>query len=181
MISDASAEAIRHIWKANDGTRVLLRAIEPADFTIEEAFVNGLSRSTLYGRLMSARRPTTDEIHGWTQIDRQREGAVIAVVVIDGLEREVGVARYAMEQGDYDAAECAIVIDDAWQGRGLGAHLLSTLIELARRSGLKRLYGATLSENAAMVGLALRLGFQVSYHTDAGYVRDLSLALTPPD
>jgi RimJ/RimL family protein N-acetyltransferase len=181
MISDRSAEAIRHLWVAKDGTQVLLRAIEPADFAIEAAFVNGLSRSTLYGRLMSARRPTSGEIYGWTHIDRQREGAVIAVIVVDGIEQEVGVARYAMEKGDHDAAECAVVVSDAWQGRGLGVQLLSTLIELARRSGLKRLYGATLTENEAMLGLALRLGFQTSYHVDAGYVRDLSLALTPPD
>ena len=178
-IADAHADAIRHLWKAKDGTEVLLRSIEPGDYDIEEAFVNGLSQSTRYKRLMSARQPTSDEIHRWTHIDRRREGAVIAVIVIDGIEREIGVARYAMEKGDRDAAECAIVVSDAWQRRGLGAQLLTALIELARRSGLKRLYGTTLAENEAMVGLALRFGFQVSYHADAGYVWDLSLALTP--
>ena len=178
-IADVHADAIRHVWKAKDGTEVLLRSIEPGDYDIEEAFVNGLSQSTRYKRLMSARQPTSDEIHRWTHIDRRREGAVIAVIVIDGIEREIGVARYAMEKGDRDAAECAIVVSDAWQRRGLGAQLLTALIELARRSGLKRLYGTTLAENEAMVGLALRFGFQVSYHADAGYVWDLSLALTP--
>ncbi|MCP3710690.1 GNAT family N-acetyltransferase [Paraburkholderia sp. CNPSo 3274] len=178
-IADVPAEAIRHLWKAKDGTGVLLRSIEPGDYDIEEAFVNGLSQSTRYKRLMSARRPTSDEIHRWTHIDRRREGAVIAVIVIEGVERQVGVARYAMEKGDHDAGECAIAVSDAWQRRGLGAQLLTALIELARRSGLKRLYGTTLAENEAMVGLALRFGFQVSYHADAGYVWDLSLALTP--
>ena len=135
------ADAIRHVWKAQDGTEVLLRSIEPDDFDIEEAFVNGLSQSSRYKRLMSARRPTSAEIQGWTCIDRQREGAVIAVIAIEGRERQVGVARYAMEKGDHDAGECAIAVSDTWQRRGLGAQLLSTLIELARRSGLRRLYG----------------------------------------
>jgi RimJ/RimL family protein N-acetyltransferase len=179
-IADVPALAIRRVWHAKDGAEVLLRAIEPDDVDIEEAFVNGLSQSSRYKRLMSARRPTSDEIHGWTHIDRQREGAVIAVIVIDGIEHQLGVARYAMEKDDRDAAECAIAVGDAWQRRGLGAQLMSTLIELARRSGLKRLYGTTLADNDAMVGLALRCGFEVSYHADAGYIRDLSIALTPP-
>jgi acetyltransferase len=177
--SDGPSEAIRHVWKATDGSRVLLRSIEPDDFDIEQEFINGLSESTRYQRLMSYRRPGSDEIHHWTRIDRQREGAVIGVIVADGLERQVGVARYAMEPGQHDVAECAIAISDAWQGRGLGAHMLATLIELARHSGLKRLNGSTLAENQAMIRLASRLGFQASYHMNAVSVWDLSLDLSP--
>ncbi|MGT2472021.1 N-acetyltransferase family protein [Paraburkholderia terrae] len=177
-ISNVPAEAVRHVWEAKDGTSVLLRAIKPDDFEIERDFVNGLSRSTGYKRLMSGRRPTSDEMHRWTHIDPQREGAVIAVVLIDGRERQVGVARYAMEPGKHDVAECAIVISDAWHGRGLGSQLLSSLIKLARQSGLKRLYGTTLAENGAMVRLAQRLGFRVSYDPHSTFLWALSLELT---
>jgi acetyltransferase len=177
-ISDVPAEAVRHVWEAKDGTTVLLRAIVPDDFEIERDFVNGLSRSTGYKRLMSGRRPTSDEMHRWTHIDRQHEGAVIAVVLTDGRERQIGVARYAMEPGKVDDAECAIVISDAWQGRGLGSQLLSSLITLARQSGLTRLYGTTLAENDAMVRLAQRLGFRVSYDANSTFLWDLSLGLT---
>jgi RimJ/RimL family protein N-acetyltransferase len=175
--SDADAETVRHIWKAKDGTSVLLRAIEPDDFEIERDFVDGLSRSSCYMRLMSARRPTLDEMYRWTHVDRQREGAVIGVVVIDGRKRQIGVARYAMEKGNNDVAECAIVVSDAWQGRGLGSELLSSLIELARRSNLKRLYGTTLAENDAMVRLARRFGFHVAYDSRSGPLLELSLKL----
>jgi acetyltransferase len=76
-----------------------------------------------------------------------------------------------------DEAEFAIVIDDAWQGRGLGAHLLSALIDLARRSGLRRVYGTTFSENKAMLGLARHLGFRLSLEPGAGFLTGLSLEL----
>ena len=177
-ISDVPAEAVRHVWEAKDGTSVLLRAIVPDDFEIERDFVNGLSRSTGYKRLMSGRRPTSDEMYRWTHIDPQREGAVIAVVLIDDRERQIGVARYAMEPGNHDAAECAIVISDAWQGRGLGSQLLSSLITLARQSGLTRLYGTTLAENDTMLRLAQRLGFRVSYDPNSTFLWALSLELT---
>jgi acetyltransferase len=170
-----------HMGEAKDGTSVLLRAIGPDDFEIERDFVNGLSRSACYKRLMSGRRPTSDEIHRWTHIDPQREGAMIAVVLIDGRERQIGVARYAMEPGRHDAAECAMVITDAWQGRGLGSQLLSSLINLARQSCLTRLYGTTLAENRAMVRLARRFGFHVSYDAHSTFLLTLSLELTPQE
>jgi len=176
--SDPAADAVRHVWKAKDGTLVLLRAIEPGDFEIERDFVNALSRSTRYMRLMSGRQPSLDEIHRWTHIDRQREGAIVAVVSIDGREQQIGVARYAMEAGQHEVAECAIGISDAWHGQGLASQLLGSLIDLARRSGLKRLYGQTLAENTAMVRLARRWGFQVSFDGSSGPALDLSLDLT---
>jgi acetyltransferase len=165
-----------HTWAAADGTSVLVRPIEPDDFELEREFVAGLSRRTRYQRLMSARTPQVAELHRWTRIDAEREGALIATVDSDGHERQIGVARYAMDDVE-DEAEFAIVIDDAWQGRGLGAHLLSALIDLARRSGLRRVYGTTFSENKAMLGLARHLGFRLSLEPGAGFLTGLSLEL----
>ena len=171
-----AADTDVRIWTAADGTFVLVRPIDPDDFELEREFVAGLSPRTRYQRLMSARTPQVAELHRWTRIDAEREGALIATVDSDGHERQIGVARYAMDDVE-DEAEFAIVIDDAWQGRGLGAHLLSALIDLARRSGLRRVYGTTFSENKAMLGLARRLGFKRSLEPGAGFLTGLSLEL----
>ena len=87
------AETRRGRWAAKDGTKVLLRLIEPGDNELERDFVNGLSRSTGYLRLMSWRLPSDDEICRWTHIDRQREGTVLATVYAGGIEKQVCVAR----------------------------------------------------------------------------------------
>ncbi|KXU91188.1 hypothetical protein CI15_00975 [Paraburkholderia monticola] len=173
---DMSAQANRYWWLAGDGTKVLLRPIDPRDFELERDFVRGLSRTTRYLRLLSGRQPSTDEIRRWTEIDRSREGAVIATVRMDGLERQIGVARYAAQPGEREA-EIAIVLSDAWQGHGLGVTLLASLIELARQSGMIRLFGTTLSENAAMIALGRRLGFRPSRQRGAAYLTELSLDL----
>ncbi|AXF20715.1 GNAT family N-acetyltransferase [Burkholderia pyrrocinia] len=174
---DGPALSIRRIWEARDGTPVLLRAIEHGDLEIERDLVDRLSSQSRYMRLMSARKPTDDEMVRWTCIDRQREGAVIATIWAGGHERLIGVARYAMNDGESDIAECAIVIDDAWHRQGLGRALLSSLIDLAGRSGIKRMVGTTLSENDAMIGLARSLGFSLFREAGVAFVTNLRLDL----
>ncbi|WWT59680.1 hypothetical protein V8J79_07915 [Burkholderia pyrrocinia] len=93
---DAPALSIRRIREARDGTPVLLRAIEHSDLEIERDLVDRLSSQSRYMRLMSARKPTEDEMIRWTRIDRRREGAVIATICASGRERLIGVARYAL-------------------------------------------------------------------------------------
>jgi len=172
----ASADDGRHVWAARDGTPILVRAITPDDFQLEREFVEGLSPQAGYQRLMSSRKPSAEELQRWTVVDREREGALIATTSGHGRERQVGVARYAMDAGD-DAAEFAIVISDAWHGMGLGTHLLSSLIDLARQSGVRRIFGTTLSENASMLRMGRRMGFKPSRLPGAGFITMLSLDL----
>jgi len=155
---------------------VLVRPIEPGDFERERRFVDGVSPRTGYQRLMSPRRPSDDEVRRWTNIDPAREGALVAIVSSAGEERMIGVARYAMDEGA-DEAEFAIVLSDDWQGMGLGRRLLSELMEVARHSGVRRLFGTTFSENKAMLALARRLGFTMSREQGAAIDTTMSLTL----
>ena len=160
----------------HDPGSVLVRPIEPGDFELERRFVDGVSPQTGYQRLMSPRRPSDDEVRRWTNIDPEREGALVAIVSSAGEERMIGVARYAMDEGA-DEAEFAIVLSDDWQGMGLGRRLLSELIEVARQSGVRRLFGTTFSENKAMLDLARRLGFTMSREQGAAIDTTMSLTL----
>ncbi|WP_196766855.1 GNAT family N-acetyltransferase [Burkholderia territorii] len=178
---DASALGIRRIWAARDRTPVLLRAIEPGDLEIERDLVGRLSSQSCYMRLMSVRKPTEDELVRWTRIDRRREGAVVATIRSDGSDRLIGVARYAADDGETDVVDCAIVIDDAWHRQGLGRVMLSSLIDLAGRSGMKRIVGKTWSENRAMLGLARSLGFRLSREAEIASVTNLRLDLDARD
>ncbi|MGL4553054.1 MAG: GNAT family N-acetyltransferase, partial [Gemmataceae bacterium] len=48
---------------------------------------------------------------------------------------------------------------DAHQKQGLGRHLLTRLIEIARQRGVRRLVGQVLRENGPMLALTASLGF----------------------
>lgn len=178
IASGVPVENLRRVWRAGDGSSICMRSIEPSDLELERHFVERLSGESRYMRLMSGRMPSEAEMIRWTRIDRRREGALVVTIAAGARERLIGVARYAMIEGTSDMGECAIVIDDAWHRHGLGRRLLASLIELATRSGVKRLLGTTLSENIAMLGLARKLGFTVSRAPEMASIMNLSLDLT---
>jgi len=148
------------MWVAADGTVVTIRPISAADLALEQSFVVGLSASTGYQRLMSARRPPPDEVRRFIDINPEREIALIATAPVQGKERQVGLARYVKEQASPSEAEFAIVLSDNWQGRGLGTRLLGSLLSEAKSDGVRRVFGTTLSENRTMLALARKLGFR---------------------
>ena len=65
----------------------------------------------------------------------------------------VGHAMYA-RLGDGGEAEMAIIVEDAWQSKGLGKSLLSELAQRARLRGIETFTGEVLGENRRMLGLA---------------------------
>jgi acetyltransferase len=70
----------------------------------------------------------------------------------------VGVARY-IANPDQESAEFAVVVADAWQGRGVARMLMGRLIGSARLRGLSRLEGAVLRGNSNMRHFTEALGF----------------------
>jgi RimJ/RimL family protein N-acetyltransferase len=165
-------------WIAPDGTSVTIRPIRAADFDLEREFVDKLSSATGYQRLMSTRQLSADEIKRFTDIDYRREMALIATVVVDSRERQIGVARYVREADTPAQAEFAIVLADDWQGRGLGSKLLSSLLAVARREGLRRIFGIALSTNRGMLALASRMGFRLAPDPSSATITTLTLDLT---
>jgi acetyltransferase len=138
-------------WKTSDGTAVVLRPIRPEDAELEREFVKNLSESSRYFRFMSSVRELTPAmLSRFTQIDYDREMAFVAVCEEGGREVEIGVARYVTNP-DWQTCEFAIVVSDAWQGRGLGRRMLERLIEVARLRGLKSMVGHVLAGNPGML------------------------------
>lgn len=144
-----------------DGVDILLRPIRPEDAEIEVAFVHNLSPQSRYMRFMQTLQELTPEmLVRFTQIDYDRELALVAITEQGGREVEIAVARYSMNP-DGESCEFALVVADAWQRKGIGTRLLTLLIEAARSRGFRVMEGQVLAENAAMLALAKRLGFGV--------------------
>lgn len=160
-----------------DGTDILLRPIRPEDADIEVAFVHNLSPESKYMRFMQSLQELTPEmLLRFTQIDYDRELALVAITQQDGKEVEVAVTRYSMNP-DGESCEFALVVADAWQRKGIGARLLTLLIEAARERGFRVMEGQVLAENAPMLALVKRYGFIVTRTPNAGNIYDVSLAL----
>jgi L-amino acid N-acyltransferase YncA len=149
-------------WRLDSGESFSLRPVRHDDDVLEEAFVRGLSRASGYRRMLSGGFKVTPEwIESMTHIDYHRHMAFAVTSAIDGVEQFVGVGRYVRD-GATPGAEVALVIADAWQGRGLGRRLLATLIEHAQGAGVQQVVGVVLATNEAMLGLARSMGFSVN-------------------
>jgi len=161
-------------WRLRDGTPVTIRPIRAADLLLERAFVVGLSPRTRYQRLLSSRKLLPGELKRLTDIDYRHEMALVAVAQVDGATQELGVARYVRDD-EHEPGSCdfAIVVADRWQGQGLGEKLLRSLLKAAVDGGIRVVGGITLTENAAMIALARRLGFRIHLEHGNATVTDL--------
>jgi GNAT superfamily N-acetyltransferase len=83
---------------------------------------------------------------------------VIAIASVDGGERIVAEARYALS-ADQASVEFGLSVDDSWQGHGIGAALMRNLECRAAALGATRLFGDTLRSNEVMMALARKSGF----------------------
>ncbi len=143
-----------------DGTRILIRPIKPEDEEKHFAFFHSLSRQTNYYRFFSYRKKLTHEqITRFTQIDYDREMAIIALIEEDGKEKTIGVNRLAYYPQE-DRYEFALVVTDDWQDKGVGKILMEKLISIARDRGIKTIYGNILAENNKMIQFCRRFGFK---------------------
>ena len=127
---------------------------------LEREFVNGLSERSRYLRFMLALKTITPQmVSRFTQIDYDREMALIALVPGKDAERQVAVGRYVADP-DGSSCEFAIVVADAWHMKGIATELLRRLIDIARDRRIRRMEGIVLRENQGMLGLARDLGFE---------------------
>ena len=175
---------LERVWQAADGTRITLRALRPDDLDREIEFIEGLSDETLYLRLQYASHGVSrEDAARLLQLDYRDTLAVGALVAGDAGERIIGVSRYARLPGS-DRAECAIVVADGWQGRGLGTELMRSLGTAARARGIRSLEGSSLGENRRILDWAQRFGFTLKTEPNSGgmvhVILDLESFPVPP-
>jgi len=162
------------------GQAVTLRALQREDIDIEADFLRALSPESRHNRLLGGMvRITRAYLERLTTVDFSRDMAFAAAVMLDDREVMIGVARY-VRTGDGRACEFALVVADAWQGRGIGRRMLAKLIALARSRGLAHIYGDILSTNVRMLELCRRLGFTLERLPDEATVTRATLALDAP-
>ncbi|MEO8751258.1 MAG: GNAT family N-acetyltransferase [Casimicrobiaceae bacterium] len=147
-----------------DGTRMAVRPIRPEDAELERRFIASLSDETRYFRFFYRLHELSPAMLArFTQVDYDRELALVALAPDPQGPCDVAivaVARYIANQ-DNESAEFAVVVADAWHGRGIATELMKKLIACAKKKGLQRLAGTVLRANQNMIRFVQRLGFAV--------------------
>ena len=155
-----------------DGTPITVRPIRPEDEPEMVRFHQGLSEQSVrfrYFAQVSVEHRTGHEHLSRTCFnDYDREIALVAErEESDARSEIIGVGRLIKTHG-IDEAEFAIIVADAWQGRGLGSALLKLLVEVARAEKLRRVTGRILADNTTMMEVSRRIGFTLQPRPDEG-------------
>lgn len=168
-------------WIEIGGDKLLLRPIRPEDELRHRAFLDTCDSGDIRFRFFGlVRRFSHSQLARFTQIDYNREMAFIATRASVGGEMDtLGVVR-AVTDPDNERAEFAIIVSSALKGKGLGHALLEKMIRYCRQRGTGELVGEVLAENAAMLGLAKRLGFEAHRSAEGAICVRLALGAEAP-
>ncbi|MDR5738994.1 GNAT family N-acetyltransferase [Caballeronia sp. LZ016] len=153
------------------GMRLTVRPIRPEDEDAHRAFVAANTAEDLRLRFFGAVRSFDhSQLARMTQIDYDREMALIVTrKKDDGAHETLGVAR-AIADPDNETAEFALAARSDMKGQGLGWLLLSRIIDYERKRGTRWIIGEALRENAGMIALAQKAGFELIRTEDPGVV-----------
>jgi acetyltransferase len=152
-----------------DGTPVTIRPIRPEDEPHLVEFHKTLSDRTVYNRyfvpLKLSERIAHERLVRVCFSDYDRDIPLVAEFRASPTAppQIIGIGRLGKEH-QINEGEFALIISDAWQGRGLGRQLLEILIQVARDERLTRLSGHILGGNREMQAVCRKLGFTFHHH-----------------
>ena len=154
-----------------DGEKFTVRPIRPEDEPAVVRYHETLSEKSVYLRYFRAfqlsQRTEHERMTRICFVDYDRD---IALVVErknprTGENDIIGIARLTKERL-INEAEFAMLVSDAYQGRGIGTELLTRLLQIARDENLDRVNAYMLGENMGMRNVCERLGFSFERQDD---------------
>ncbi len=136
----------------SDGSVIPARRIRPSDAEALQRFHRRLSESSIYSRHFGFVPELSDaQAHYFTNLDGIDRYAVVALDP-ERPHEIVAVVRYDRDPGGQNA-EYAALVEDRWQGRGVGIGLTRVLIQYARQQGVRCLYALVMAGNVRMIRL----------------------------
>ncbi len=150
-----------------DGVQLSVRPIKPEDAPLLIDLFEDLSPESVYFRFFRPmKRLPMDMLIRFTQIDYDREIALVAIQETGEGERMLGAARVIREP-QTQKAEFSVLVCDECQGRGIGAALLGKCLAIAAERGIKHIWGVVLPGNSQMLALGKKLGFEIKRCLDS--------------
>ncbi len=143
------------------GVDLFVRPIRPEDAPLLVELFESLSPKSVYMRFFSPLKHLPHNMLArFTQIDYDREIALVALPDSRLQEKMLGVARVINERNQKHA-EFSVVVADQWQGKGIGSELLKRCLAMAKERNIETVWGSVLTENAQMLKLGKKLGFKI--------------------
>ncbi len=143
-----------------EGDDIAVRRIDTGELAAAKAMHERCSARTLTLRYHG---PVGDADRYLHHLLSPRFGRTLAAQTSSG--RIVGLGHLLW---DGDETEIALLIEDDWQRRGVGAELLRRLVGMAREAHCDSVYAVTQASNTGMVAAMRGLGLPLDYQVEEG-------------
>ena len=159
-----------------DGSEIRLREVTASDGPLVAALHARCSPQTRRSRFLSPTpRLAPGQLAGLLGGEDGTGRAVLAVTADGG--SAVGLATVDRPVGG--CAELAVLVEDAWQGRGLGTALLRAAVEIAMADGADEVTGRARTDDVGVMRMLRRAGLRPTAEIVDGTVRLWASAPAP--
>ncbi|MFC9318603.1 GNAT family N-acetyltransferase [Streptomyces nigra] len=150
----------KDVLTLSEGDAITVRRADTGDLRAAREMHDRCSARTLSMRYHG---PVGDADRYLNHLLSPRYGRTLAVQTASG--RVVGLGHLLW---DGDETEVALLVEDAWQQRGIGGELLSRLVAMAVEAGCESVYAVTQASNTGMVAAMRSLGLPLDYQIEEG-------------
>ncbi|MFJ9413226.1 GNAT family N-acetyltransferase [Streptomyces sp. NPDC101227] len=150
----------RDVLTLPEGNEITIRRADTSDQAAAREMHDRCSSATLALRYHG---PVADADRYLGHLLSPRFGRTLAVETASGRLVALGHLLW-----DGDETEVALLVEDAWQQRGIGAELLRRLVAMAAEAGCESVYAITQASNTGMVAAMRGLGLPLDYQIEEG-------------
>ncbi|GAA2900283.1 GNAT family N-acetyltransferase [Streptomyces mexicanus] len=150
----------REVLTLPEGASITVRRADTGDLVAARQMHERCSDRTLGLRYHG---PVGDADRYLDHLLSPRFGRTLAAQTASG--RIVGLGHLLW---DGDETEVALLVEDEWQGRGIGSELLGRLVAMAVEARCGSVYAVTQAANTGMVAAMRGLGLPLDYQVEEG-------------
>jgi GNAT superfamily N-acetyltransferase len=151
-----------------NGEVMRVRSLRMADEDVLKDLFYRLSSESTYQRFMThKKRHPHEEMLDLVDVDYENSMALVVTREGDETSELIAMARYDLDPATH-LGDVALVVLDAWQGKGVGTVLFRRLAELGRDRGVLGFTADVLLENGRMLAIFNKSGLRVETRLEAG-------------
>lgn len=173
MIRSLSAKPIR----LTGGVGVKIRPLRKGDIPMLQALYQRVSPTSLYYRYLRPYQPTPAELQQLCEL-RKEEGAGLIALVESPHSQAIGFAHYNISPQQPTTAEVGFLVEDRFQGQGVGQSLFQHLVQRAKAQGIQTFTAYVHPTNHVMLRLFQRSGLPLVMHFADG-LHEVRITLRP--
>jgi RimJ/RimL family protein N-acetyltransferase len=159
------------------GYDVPFRLVQPNDAPALQRFLERCSERTIYLRFFGSLNEFSEEkAQYFAHIDGTDHFAFVALDPEDQNEI-IAIVRYDREP-DEEQAEYAAIVEDSWQGYGIGIDLTRRLVNVACANEVRYFYALVMGKNKRMLELLRHLDLPEQEHEAEG-IKHVEVELAP--